>query len=83
MHRPDIELQDGQNAAMGNGANCKLGLAEKTHPDHGNFSGALPLSVKCSFYINNMFCYYLMLIFSFPGNIRCKPDISRKIRAWV
>jgi hypothetical protein len=33
-----VELQDGQDAIMGNSANCKLGLMEKTHPDHGNFS---------------------------------------------
>jgi hypothetical protein len=38
---------------------------------------------KIVFCISNMFCFCLMLIFPITGNIRCKPDVSRKIRAWT
>jgi hypothetical protein len=49
-HRIDLtstsKMGKMHHATMDNRANCKVGLTEKNHPDHGIFFGALPLSLK-------------------------------------
>jgi hypothetical protein len=50
MHQPDVDLQEGQDAPMGNAQIASLALLRTPSRPWQFFSGALPLSVNFWFY---------------------------------